>query len=123
MRLRLMTIAGGLLLAASSGSACAMTTPPKIALTCTVSGGDKLSSETGGPEALCDAIRSAAGDKGHGASVAVRIVSPCAAAASVTLANGRTLPDVNVSVSDRKLNARAITMLAQGVARQLAGTR
>ena len=122
MRLRLMTIAGGLLLAASSGSACAMTTP-KTALTCTVSGGDKLPSETGGPEALCKAIRAAAGDKGHGASVAVRIASAYSAAASVTLADGRTLPDVNVSISDRTLNRRSIEMLAQGVARQLAGTR
>lgn len=114
MRLRLMTIAGGLLLAASTGSACAMTTP-----TCTLAGADKLPADIP-RDFVCEAIRSAVGESGHGVSIAVRIVSAHGAAASVTLPNGRTLPDVNVSASDSKLNRRSIDMLARGIARQLA---
>lgn len=97
-------------------------TTPTAALNCTLTGADKLPADIA-QESVCEAIRSAVGEGGHGVSVAVRIVSPYGAAASVTLADGRTLPDVNVSASDSNLNRRAIGMLARGVAQQLAGAR
>jgi hypothetical protein len=116
--MKLLAITAGLLLAVPGGSACAMTTSPNQALPCTVEGADKLPAEIGGADAVCAAIREALGGEA-GVSVAVRIISPYAAAALVTTADGRKLPQVNVSISDRALNKRSIDMLAQGVAGQL----
>lgn len=98
-----------------------MTTAPDPDIRCNVVGADKLPAEVGGADAVCAAIRSAlqGNSVAQGASVAVTIRSPYGAAAAVTTAAGRVMPEVNVAISDRSLNPRSIAMLAEGVARQL----
>ncbi|MDQ3246908.1 MAG: hypothetical protein M3Q52_08485 [Pseudomonadota bacterium] len=98
-----------------------MTTSPGPDVRCSVVGAEKLPAEVGGADAVCAAVRGAlqGSTLAKGATVTVKIRSSYSAAASMTTAAGRELPEVNVAISDRALNQRSIAMLAEGIARQV----
>lgn len=88
---------------------------------CRVSDVGKLPADLGGSDSLCAEIARALQPVApKPAAVEVNVVSQYLASASVTLANGRKLPDIKVGNSDRPLNRRAIQMLAEGIAAQVA---
>lgn len=95
---------------------------PDDARRCAVEGADKLPSEVGGPEGICDAVRAAVNERAPGAtfSVQVRVISPSSLAAVVTLADGRVLPEQKMAVSDRQLNRASIERFASAVAAEIA---
>lgn len=122
----------------SSGSACAMkpatnataTTATSAFVRCTVIGADKLPADLGGADAVCRAIDAAAaaalaasGTAAGSATLVVRVLGPHMLAATLTTADGRSLPAQEVAVSDRALHAGALAMLGKALAAQLAGTR
>lgn len=113
-----------LLLATAGGSTCAMNSASANHLGCTVEGSEMLPAEIGGADGLCDAIRAAvaqqAGAQAKGGAVAVRVINPYSAVATVTAPGGRKFPDIEVSVSDRQLNPTSVAMLAREVARRFA---
>lgn len=93
------------------------------AVRCAVEGEQKLPPEIGGKAAVCAAIAGAAmpeleraGISPQSVAVTVTVRSPhfISAVASV---DGRALPEQKVGTSDRPLNALAVRMLADAVAR------
>lgn len=113
------------ILLAIGGSACAMSRADKGQIRCTVEGGEKLPAEVAGPDAVCAAIERAvlpvlerSGMAASNISVAVTVKSDNRIAA-VASAGERTMPEQNVGITDRKLNGRAVEMLAQAIAVQL----
>ena len=94
---------------------------------CQVTGGELLPVETGGPDALCAAIRSAAQKQAAAVpfSVEVRVLSAASLAATVRLADGRTLAEQKMAVSDRLLNRGSIDRFAAAIAAEIsrAGNR
>jgi hypothetical protein len=107
--------------ALAGGSACAMNSP-SIQPICIVEHGDRLPPETGGTAGLCAAIIKAAaeGTGGLPASVQVRVLSASRLSATVTLADGRVLPDQNMASSDRQLNSSSIERFAAAIAAEIA---
>jgi hypothetical protein len=102
------------------GNACAMNRPADNA-PCRISGADKLSAELGGAEAWCAAIRQAlAPVSPKPAAIDVQVLTPHLASATVTLADGSTLPAVKVGRSDRPLGRGSMQMLANSIAAQVA---
>ena len=98
-------------------------------LRCAVEGEEKLPTELGGEPAICAAIAEAAlpeleraGIAPDSVAVTVSVGSPFLMSAAVSVGD-RTLPDQKVGISDRPLNARAVKMLADAVARALATPR
>ena len=121
---RTIAIAFALALGSAGGSACAMDRPTTQAAGCQVSGAELLPAETGGAAALCSAIAAARGDGAAApASVHVRVISEHMLAATQTLADGRSLPEVKTARSDRPLGRRSFDMLAEALAAQLAAAR
>lgn len=106
-------------IASATGSACAMNSPPANPAVCSVDGGDKLPASSGGPGALCAAIERAAG---NAFSVRVRVLSPSMLAAVVTTADGRTLPEQRLAVSDSTLSKGSFERFAQTLASEVART-
>jgi hypothetical protein len=98
----------------ASGSACAMTKIDRPKIECSVSGGAKLAAETG-PDAICRAVRNALA--GHSGTVRVQVTveSPFALRATIDT-KGKTLPEEHLSISDSKLNQRAIDRFAERIA-------
>ena len=89
---------------------------------CKVNDAQKLPADVGGAEAVCAAVAKAVGvrsPKPH--AITLNIVSPYLISATVTMADGRRLPAIKVGRSDRKLGRRAIQMLADSIAAQVAG--
>ena len=98
-------------------------------LRCVVHGEEKLPAEIGGEPAICAAIADAAlpalrraGISPQSIAVTVTIGSPFLMSA-VASVDDRTLPEQKVGISDRQLNALAVQMLADAVARELANLR
>jgi len=111
-----------LVVAAASvgGSACAMNQSAD-GTHCQVVGGSQLPADTGGADALCAAIeRALQAAVPKPAAVEVNVVSPYLLSATVMLADGRKLPAIKISSSDRQLGARAVQMLADSIAAQVA---
>jgi hypothetical protein len=107
----------------SSQSACAVNSPQQQpSADCRVSGGEKLPPETGGADALCEAIRKAAAAQapGLGYSVDVQVVSPSMLSARVTLADGRTLPERKHAIMDRTLTRSSLQRFADSLGAALA---
>ncbi len=89
---------------------------------CQVSGAQKLPAEAGGADALCAAVGQAlAKVSPKPQTVELSVLSPFMISATVVMADGRRLPAVKVGSADRPLGARAIRMLADGIAAQVAG--
>lgn len=101
---------------AAAAGACAMNGPGEP-VSCTVTGADKLGPETGGADALCAAVRSAAEAEGAaGLAVELRIVSPYKVEARLTGPGGRRLPDRTLVRADRKLDRQALERFARDLA-------
>jgi hypothetical protein len=101
-------------------SACAMNSPVP-ASRCQVVGASQLPADIGGPDARCSAIEQAlqaAAPKPAG--VEVNVISPYLLSATVSLADGRRLPASKVGRSEHQLGARAVQMLADSIAAQVA---
>ena len=100
------------------GSACAMAQPSKPARECRVENANKLPSDIGGERGICAAIEHAVVAEVAGAdySVDVRILSPNVIAATVTLADGRILPEQKMAISDSQMRKSAIDRFAKSLA-------
>lgn len=114
-------ILGGVLASTALVAACApaMTAPQNRP--CRVLNGDKLPPESGGADAICSAIEHAIAAKAPKVryTAEVRILSKSGLTVSV-IANGKKLPDQNMSVMDRNLNPWAIQRFAEGLAEEVA---
>lgn len=88
---------------------------------CRVIGAEKFVSASGGAEVICAAIEKAVTARMPGMSYTaqVRVLSRSALAANV-VANGRTLPEQNMSVSDRDLSPSSIESFARSLAEEMA---
>lgn len=89
---------------------------------CRVVGGDKLPAETGGPAALCAAIKQAAQERAPGTdfSVTVQVLSNYSLSAIVQLDDGRQLPEQKMAISDRGLNRSSVEFFASAIAAEIA---
>jgi hypothetical protein len=111
---------------AASGSACAMNSTPSQSFRCVVEGAERLPPGLGGGDAVCSAVAKAAtpvlernGVDAGAVSVVITVQSASAISAATSVA-GKSLPEQKVAISDRSLNPRAIDMLANAVAAELA---
>lgn len=87
---------------------------------CSVEQGERLPAETGGPDALCAAIREAAAPAGESpASVRVRVLSTHAVEAQVTLGD-RRLDPIQIARSDRPLGRASLERFARSIASAIA---
>ena len=107
-----------LMVASSTGSACAMNSPSPPQVECRVIGGDKLPAETGGPDALCAAIARAAAIEAPTSrfSVEVRVLGSASLAATLRTADGTTLPEQRFAISDRNLTKGSLDRFAKALA-------
>jgi hypothetical protein len=99
-----------------------MTPPGKASTGCRVIGGELLPPESGGADALCNAISSAAAKHaaGVGYSVEVRVLPRSRLSASLSLSNGRKLPEQNFVRMDKPLSGGAFARFAESIASELA---
>ena len=88
---------------------------------CTVLNGEKLPPESGGADAICSAIEQAIAARAPKVryTAEVRVLSKSGLSVTV-VANGKKLPDQNMSVMDRNLNPWAIKRFAEGLAEEVA---
>ncbi|MDP1908290.1 MAG: hypothetical protein Q8K85_08315, partial [Hyphomicrobium sp.] len=86
-------IVAPLMVASFPGSACAMNSSSAQLIACRVVDGDKLPADSGGPDALCTAIRNAAAAEVPASkfSVEVRVLGNTSLAATLTTADGTIL--------------------------------
>jgi len=115
---RLIGFGAGALIGAT---ACAMTPPSSTGIDCTLVGADKLPAAAGPADTLCNRIRSivVANSPASGVSLTIQVHTSYFISGAATLADGRTLPEQKVAISDAELNAKAVEMLANGLARQI----
>ena len=88
---------------------------------CRVTGAQKLPAELGGADALCAAAARAidsASQKPQ--AIEIKVVSPYLISATVILIDNRRLPVIKISSSDRPLGRKAIQMLTDSIAAQIA---
>lgn len=111
-----------LTLASASGSACAMDRPVSEAQRCTVVGGEKLPAEIGGANGVCEAIERAvqAGAPSAAYTVEVRVPRAYMLAATITMGDGRILPEQKLAVSDSKLRRSSLERFAKSLAAEIA---
>lgn len=118
MRAKIVAVALAVTITLANGSACAMNAPSEAKpVACRVVDGDKLPAASGGADALCAAIEKAAQAR---FSVEVRVLSPSALAAAVTMADGRSLPEQKLVVSDRALTTSSFDRFARSIASEVA---
>ena len=117
---RLAVLAGAAALA--SGSACAMSPPEQASTGCRVIGGELLPPDSGGADALCNAISAAAAKHaaGVGYSVEVRVLPRSRLSAILTLSDGRKLPEQSFVRMDKPLSSGAFARFAEAIAAELA---
>ena len=94
-----------------------MNSPSAKPAACRVVGGAKLPAASGGADALCAAIEKAAQAR---FSVEVRVLSPHSLAADVIMADGRSLPEQRLDISDRELSSKSFEWFAQNLAAEVA---
>ena len=84
---------------------------------CRVIGGGKLPAGLGGPDAVCAAIARAAANtaKGRRFSVEVRVLSASSLAATLKQADGTTLPEQRLAISDRTLTKGSLDRFAKAL--------
>lgn len=94
-----------------------MTAPSTPLVDCRVVGGDKLPAASGGANAFCAAInRAAAAQTPHQKfKVAVHVRGPSTMTATITMANGKELPEQTFSISDRALTKGSLERFANGL--------
>ena len=108
--------------ALASGSACAMSPPERSSADCRVIGGELLPPDSGGADALCSAITHAAAKHaaGVGYNVEVRVLPRSRLSASLTLNDGRKLPEQSFVRMDKPLSRGAFARFAEAIAAELA---
>jgi hypothetical protein len=91
---------------------------------CRVVNGAGLPSESGGPDALCAAIKRAAAAQipARGFTVEVRVLGNSRLAATLTTAEGTILPEQNFAISDRSLTKMSLERFAEALVGQVART-
>lgn len=94
-----------------------MNSPSSHAIDCRVIGGGKLPADSGGADSLCAAITRAAAIEAPGKkfSVEVRVLGSNALAATLTMADGRILPEQRFSISDRNLTKGSLDRFAKAL--------
>lgn len=99
-----------------------MNASTKPLVECRVTGGDKLPADSGGSEAFCAAIQRAAAAQMPGTAfkVAVQVRGPAMLTATLTTADGRTLPEQTFSISDRGLTKGSLERFANGLVGEVA---
>ncbi len=114
-------IFAGILASAIAVAACVPAMSAPQARPCRVLNGDKLPPESGGAAAICSAIEKAMSVRAPKVkySAEVRVLSKSALTVAV-VANGKKLPDQNMSVMDRNLNPWAIDRFAASLAEEVA---
>ena len=118
MRAKFIAVSLAATIASVTGSACAMNAPSATEpAVCRVVHGEKLPPASGGAEALCAAITQAAGKD---FKVEVRVISASGLAAAVTMADGRSLPEQRLVVSDRPLSRSSFERFARSIAGEVA---
>ena len=120
MRDRLARIAIAAALGCASGSACAMTAVDQGGR-CQVINGEKLPADSGGANALCEAVTAAleAHAPGQGYRVKIEVQGPSRLAASVTSKDGRKLAEQKMASSDKQLTKRSFSRFADAIVAQL----
>lgn len=108
--------------ALANGSACAMSPPEQASTGCRVIGGELLPPDSGGADALCNAISAAAAKHaaGVGYSVEVRVLPRSRLSAFLTLSDGRKLPEQSFVRMDKPLSSGAFARFAEAIAAELA---
>lgn len=111
-----------MMVASLTGSACAMNSPSSQLVDCRVVDGDRLPAETGGPEALCAAIKRAATAEAPARkfSVEVRVLGSSSLAATLTTADGTVLPEQKFAISDRRLTKGSLERFAKALVGEVA---
>jgi hypothetical protein len=115
----------GAVLAATCLAACSIGNARPLSLlpSCTVTGPAKFVDQSGGTDALCQAVAAAIAERSPGAHrVEVRLLSASLLAATVRLADGRTLPELRTGVSDGTITAGVVRQFAQDIANQISST-
>ena len=99
-----------------------MNSPSRQLTECRVLGAEQLPADTGGSATLCDAIaRAAATDApGRRFTVEVRVLGPSAMAATLTIADGTTLPEQKFQISDRGLTRGSLERFARALVGEVA---
>lgn len=99
-----------------------MNSPSPQLIACSVVGGDKLPTETGGSEAVCAAIRDAAAAEvpTKTFSVEVRVLGRSSLTATLTTADGKVLPEQNFAVSDQNLTKGSLERFAKALVGEVA---
>ncbi|NUT01789.1 MAG: hypothetical protein HOP96_12535 [Sphingomonas sp.] len=89
---------------------------------CRVVGAEELPAESGGADALCKAIASAAAEKAPGVSysIEVRVLPRSQLAAAITTGDGRKLAEQNFASMDRPLSSGSFKRFADAIAIELA---
>lgn len=101
----------------AGGTACAMTANPVKNADCVVLNGDKLPAETGGPDAVCEAIKQALLASGFDRPVKVEIrVKSNAWLVARIIRDGVALPEQNMAVADGKLQRGSVDRFARAIA-------
>lgn len=100
--------------------ACAVTAPEGQS-SCRVTGAENLPKVAGGADAVCAAVERAVAAQAPNLrySAEIRVLSRTALAAQLEV-NGRKLPELRFSITDRDLNRLAIGRFANSVAAALA---
>lgn len=108
--------------ASFTGSACAMNASSQAMVDCQVIGGEALPAESGGSKAFCAALQRAAAAQAPGQrfTVALRVKGPSTLTATLTTADGRTLPEQTFSISDRGLTRGSLERFADSLAGEMA---
>lgn len=98
-----------------------MNSPSPQLVDCRVVGGDKLPASSGGTDALCAAIARAAAAEAPASrfSVEVRVLGHSSLAATLTTADGTSLPEHRFAVSDRSLTKGSIDRFAKALVGEL----
>ena len=106
-----------LALASVSGGACGMTESIMEPIGCRVSGADKALADAGGARELCELIVRAAKVQAPGLSFDVDVHAPTnySLAAKIRLRDGRVLPDLNMAVSDRRIDRVSVEQFAAAI--------
>ena len=84
---------------------------------CNIVGAEKLLAHAGGPATLCELINSAASSAVPRTpfSVEIQSMSTHTLVAKISLPDGRVLPDLNITVSDRPMDRSSIERFAKAI--------
>ena len=121
MREKLVSVAVAVAIASFAGSACAMTAGERPRA-CRVVGGEKLPADSGGADALCNAILEAATKlaPGVGYDVEITVLPMDRLSAKVTMADGRKLPEQGFAQMDKPLSRSSFERFASAIAGEMA---